>query len=244
MHVSAGAHRTAAVLAVASAVVYSFWLGAGLVNPEHAPMTAYVSELAATDQPFSTWFRAFDATSGAALAAACGIVLAAGRRADRAWTPLLPFILLGLFGLSTVADALAPLSCAATSDLACAQAEKAGTVPFAHRLHTVTSSAAGACASAAMIAWLFLTRRPTDRAAPPPSRGGDAAIRIGSALVAVHLVALAISLVDIAGAGLGILGAAQRISLLTLAAWWPLLFLLRRPTGETASGQPTPSESA
>lgn len=60
-----------------------------------------------------------------------------------------------VFGVATVFDAANPLSCAATADAACAAREAIGDVPLSHRIHTYTSSIAGA---ALLLAVVVLTR--------------------------------------------------------------------------------------
>ncbi len=235
--------RIATWLVVAAAVLYSSWLAAWHLNPEHDAVTAYVSELAAHGEPFSHLFRALDAVAGAAVVVAGALTLRSARgggaRDDRGvagsprlrlaslapFVPFVPFVLLVVFGFATVIDAFLPLSCTPTSDLACAAAEKAGDVPLAHRLHVVTSAGAGAVAAVAMVWWWFGERRRARHAATTEARRERAIVYVGAALVAIHLTALAISLADIAGVGPGVLGAAQRVSLLALALWLPVPFL-------------------
>lgn len=232
--------RVTVGLSVVAAVFFTVWLGARWINPGLDPITAYVSELAAQGQPFAHLFRTADAIAAVALVSACAIVIARHRRASRAapavrdrpdsmlvalrtgddtgrpWIRDVPFALLALFGLATLLDAFSPLSCTPTADLACRIADEAGTVPLPHRIHEVTSSIAGTFAAIAMMWTVWFTR------------GGHAPTLLrtaGTALAAVHLVALAWSLVEIAqlSIGVGVLGLAQRISLLALVCWWVVL---------------------
>ncbi|GAB98288.1 hypothetical protein BJY21_000899 [Kineosphaera limosa] len=213
--------RVAAGIAAFAALLYSAWLMGPWLNPEHDTTASYVSELAASDQPFSRVFRGFDAAAGLMLALAVGVLLV---RDSGSWLARLrrngPYVALGLFGLATVADSLLPLSCAATADPICAAEEKLGLTPWTHQLHTVSSSLAGALAVVALVwAAARVWRRRREGAAP----SWLVAPAIGLALV--HTVALGYTLLEIAGLGVGGLGWAQRVSLAALALWWVLLFL-------------------
>lgn len=210
-------------LGVVAALLYSSWLFGWAANPDHDPLTGYVSELAALGEPFARTFRSFDGIAGATVVIACIIVLARSRAPRR---HLVTFALLTVFGLATITDALAPLSCTPTSDMACAAAEKARDVPLHHLIHEATSSIAGVAATAAMLWWWLVEHRRLRRAGDP---GEKTLYRIGVVLVVVHTAALVISLADIAGIGFGVLGAAQRISLLALALWLPVPFLRHAP---------------
>lgn len=220
--------RVAAAVAAVAALLYSAWLVAPLLNPGHDAVSAYVSELAAHDQPFSRLFRGFDAAAGLCLAVAVAVVLVRDRGSFRRDGP---FVALGLFGLATFVDALLPLSCAPTSDAVCALEERLGLLPVSHQLHVVSSSAAGVLAlvalvwSVARLARRRLARRHED--VDEADWGGvpDWLVWPGVALALVHTVALAYTLLEVAGHGAGGLGAAQRISLAALALWWVLLFL-------------------
>lgn len=217
----------AAVTAAVAAVCYSSWLFGWVANPEHKALTGYVSELAIPGEPFSLVFRGLDAATGIAITVASVIAIVALRRRGRdeagaaprrgdsgGWRITGPFVLLIVFGVATLFDAIVPLSCAPTSDLACTAAAKAGELPLSHTLHEVTSTAAGAAASVAM-AWWWLAQR----------RRGGRLVAFGTALVVVHLASLGLELADIAGVGFGVLGATQRVSLLALALWFPVPFL-------------------
>lgn len=214
--------RVAAGVAAVAALLYSAWLVAPLLNPDHDATSAYVSELAASDQPFSRLFRGFDAAAGLSLAVAVAVVLVRDRGS---WRRDGPFVALGLFGLATFVDALLPLSCAPTSDAVCALEERLGLLPVSHQLHVVSSSTAGALALVALV-W-SVTRIVRRRLAHPRARDAapDWLVWPGVALALVHTVALAYTLLEIAGHGAGGLGAAQRVSLAALALWWVLLFL-------------------
>lgn len=218
------AARIAAVIAGFAALLYSAWVLAPWLNPEHDAASAYVSELAAGDQPFGRLFRGFDAAAGLALALAAGVLVARDRGGLRQRLRRNgPFVMLALFGLATVADALLPMSCAPTGDPRCALEERLGLLPWTHQLHSVSSSLAGMFALVAL-GWSLLRVWRRHRRGEPES-GPLPLLIAGIALALVHTVALAYTLLEVAGLGVGGLGAAQRISLAALALWWVLLFL-------------------
>ncbi|MDO5628991.1 MAG: DUF998 domain-containing protein [Mobilicoccus sp.] len=206
--------RWAMAAAVVGAVFYSMWLVSAPLNALD-PVTSFVSELTADGQPFAMLFRVTEIGAGLAVIAAALLMMRHLR--DR----VAPFVLLAGFGLFTIFDALAPLSCAPTLDAACRAAEIAGTVPWLHQVHSVTSSLAGGLAALA-VAWAWWSERGARRA-DAPSWTRSAATICG----VVYLVAMAWSLVEIAEWGVGIMGLAQRVSLLALAAWWVLYVAYR-----------------
>lgn len=209
-------------LGALAALLYSSWLFGWVANPEHDPITGYVSELAALGEPFARMFRTFDGIAGVTVVIACVIALTRVRTPRRT---LATFALLTVFGLATITDALAPLSCTPTSDAVCAAAERSRDLPLHHLVHEVTSSIAGAAAMAAMIWWWLTERR---RLRGTGDQGAKALFRVGAVLVVVHAAGLATSLADMAGVGFGVLGAAQRISILALALWLPVPFLRQK----------------
>ena len=115
-----------------------------------------------------------------------------------------------VFGVATVFDAANPLSCAATADAACAAREAIGDVPLSHRIHTYTSSIAGA---ALFLAVVVLTRV-------------GAAERIPAAPFLVlaaggYLLGTVWTLAEIAKVAPwpSLLGVAQRVQLIAGSAW-------------------------
>ncbi|GAA1969525.1 hypothetical protein GCM10009754_48760 [Amycolatopsis minnesotensis] len=124
------------MLLVLAGVAYSAWLLAYVLPVGLSLVHAYVSELAAGDQPYRLLFRTTDRIAGAAMVAAA--VLLAVRAPRR---PACFFALGGLFlfGLSVVVDASSSLDCASAASEACRIKEDRGAVSAADTLHTVSS---------------------------------------------------------------------------------------------------------
>ncbi|MFD0144315.1 MULTISPECIES: DUF998 domain-containing protein [unclassified Streptomyces] len=215
------AARVTAVLLVLGALAYTAWVVEVVVRTGLDPVRTYVSELAATDQPFGGLFRATDLTAGLLLLAAAATALRSARRTPtttRRPLVLLGWLALGLFGAATAADSRLPLSCAPTVDPACAAREASGLVPATHTAHAVSSGLAMAGALAAMVALTLAARR---------YRIWRPLARTGAVLVVLELAATAWTLAAVAafeaGAGLWWLGAGQRIQLLLVALWLGVL---------------------
>lgn len=140
------------------------------------------------------------------------------------WWPLLGWSALLVFGVATVLDAANPLSCAATADAACAAREAAGEVPLSHRVHTVTSTLAGAALLAAVVA---LTR------AAMADRLPAAPLLLTAATA--YVVGTAWTLAEIAHLTpwSSLLGVAQRCQLLAGSIWLLLWALATARRGRT-----------
>nr|WP_237330599.1 DUF998 domain-containing protein [Streptomyces sp. BA2] len=198
------------------AVAYSTWILEAFLGTGLSPLSSYVSELAAQDQPYGTLFRTADLTAGLLiLAGAVGALLWLPRR----WSTVVGWAGLGLFGAATAVDSRLPLSCAPTADAACVAREGAGLVPAAHEAHAVSSSVAVTGALVGMVA-LTLTAR---RYGFPPSLAGSLALL----LVLLELAATAWTLAAVAafdaGHGTWGLGVGQRLQVLLIAVWLGLL---------------------
>ncbi|MFF9064703.1 DUF998 domain-containing protein [Streptomyces sp. NPDC014891] len=239
--------RASAALLALGALAYTAWALEALLRTGLDPVRTYVSELAASDQPFGTSFRAADLLAGALVLA--GAVLGrAGTRTPRpAATPAPghrrppepggtptpepgrarrvrePWALLGwgalaLFGAATVADSRLPLSCAATVDPACAAREAAGLVPATHTAHAVSSGLAMTGALVALVALTAAARRYGPR---------RPLARTGLVVVALELAATVWTLAAVAafeaGRGTWALGAGQRLQVLLVAVWLAVL---------------------
>ncbi|MFE4976705.1 DUF998 domain-containing protein [Kitasatospora sp. NPDC056651] len=217
------AARTAvAALLLLSAVAYTAWVLEVVLSTGLDPVQAYISELAAEDQPLGGLFRATDLAAGLSLLAAAGTALVTGRAgaSRRSRRALAGWCALALFGAATAADSRLPLSCAPTSDEMCAARETAGLVPATHTAHAVTSSLAMAGALTALVTLTAAARR---HGWWPPVR------RFGPWLLGAELLATAWSLASIAafqaGHGTWALGAGQRLQVLLVALWLGLLAL-------------------
>ncbi|WP_051710482.1 DUF998 domain-containing protein [Streptomyces sp. NRRL S-350] len=228
------ARTTVAGLLLLSAVAYTAWVLEVVLSTGLDPVQAYISELAAEDQPLGGLFRATDLAAGLCLLAAAGTALATGAatgtgvaagtgrpgasRRDR-WA-LVGWSALALFGAATAADSRLPLSCAPTSDEMCAARETAGLVPATHTAHGVTSSLAMLGALTALVALTVAARR---HGWWPPVR------RFGPWLLGAELLATGWSLTAIAafqaGRGTWALGAGQRLQVLLVALWLAVLAL-------------------
>ncbi|WP_157869229.1 DUF998 domain-containing protein, partial [Streptomyces atriruber] len=79
----ATASRVVAGLLLAGALAYSTWPVEVFLPTGLSPRTAYVSELAAEDQPYGTFFRTVDLFAG--LLVLAGAVWALLRRSPRGW---------------------------------------------------------------------------------------------------------------------------------------------------------------
>ncbi|MFB6527220.1 DUF998 domain-containing protein [Streptomyces sp. NPDC056399] len=274
--------RASAALLALGALAYTAWVLEAVLRTGLDPVRTYVSELAASDQPFGTFFRATDLVSGALVLA--GAVLGwagTGRRGTRgighrgtrgsghpwaseagpageSWavrppaseadgpgTPdagpvrrrvrepwsVLGWGALALFGAATVADSRLPLSCAATTDPACAAREAAGLVPATHTAHAVSSGLAMTGALLALVALTVAARR--------YGRGRPLA-RTGPVVVALEIAATVWTLAAVAafeaGKGTWALGAGQRLQVLLVAVWLAVLAY------SLATSRPAPEE--
>ncbi|MFD9074720.1 DUF998 domain-containing protein [Streptomyces lasiicapitis] len=226
---AAGAARTAvAVLLTLGALAYSTWALEAFLPTGLSPLSTYVSELAAEDQPYGTFFRALDFAAGVLVCAGAAGALVWLRRWPTAGARALSALGwagIALFGAATAADSRLPLSCAPTADAACAARERAGLVPTAHAAHTFSSSAAVAGALVGMVLLTVVVRKWW--ASPAGQAGG---VLLG--LVGVELVATVWTLAAVAafGAGHGTwgLGVAQRLQLLAIAVWLVVMAWLVR----------------
>ncbi|MFJ8434482.1 DUF998 domain-containing protein [Kitasatospora sp. NPDC094019] len=240
------AARAVAALLLLSAVAYTAWVLEVVLSTGLDPVQAYISELAAEDQPLGGLFRATDLVAGLAVLAAALLALsafhlrrpAAGENPGRRRWEVGGWAALALFGAATAADSRLPLSCAPTSDEMCAARETAGLVPATHTAHAVTSSLAMLGALGGLTALTVAARR-YGRWAPVH--------RYGPWLLGAEVLATGWSLGAIAafeaGHGTWALGAGQRLQVLLVALWLGLLAAalgLPDRTGPAAGGAAGP----
>lgn len=123
----------------AAGCCYSLFLIAPLLGSRLDPARSYVSELAALDQPASTVFRLIDMVVGVVVAVA-GLVAARAGRRRWGWAGLW----FAVFGIGTVLDSAAPMSCAPSSGSGCPVGEGAGLADLvgAHELTSLISNVA------------------------------------------------------------------------------------------------------
>lgn len=234
--------RTPALVApllLLGAVVYLSWVLAPWVAQGGLdPVTTYASELAATDQPGSWFFRVADMFSGALLAAVGLIGLLAYRRGEltasavlrqgpwrERWEPI-GWIALVVFGLATVADASSPLSCAPSADKVCAAREAAFEVPWTHLVHVGTSVTASLGMLAAIIAltWCLAGRRGSG----VPS---DVVFWLLVVCAAGNIIGTTWTMLEVSRASVdwpwpGTLGIAQRLQVGSASLWLMVLALV------------------
>lgn len=204
------ADRVVGVATIAAGVVYSAFLVTPLLGTELDPGRSYVSELAALDQPHGAAFRAVDAVVGIVVVVAGVHVARSSGLAAVRWAG----IALGLFGLATVLDVAAPMTCAPSADAACAAAE-ASRSTLAFGVHEVSSVLANGAAIAAVA--LLATARSRDRPPDRPASPAEGALLIGLLLVAAP--GLVVVLEEGVGLGLhGVIGWVQRVQVLALSA--------------------------
>ncbi|MFJ8475348.1 DUF998 domain-containing protein [Kitasatospora sp. NPDC094011] len=244
------ARTPVAVLLLLSAVAYTAWVLEVVLSTGLDPVQAYISELAAEDQPLGGLFRATDLAAGLCVLAAAVTALATGQARhpgapgrhpgaggrDR-WA-LVGWSALALFGAATAADSRLPLSCAPTSDEMCAARETAGLVPATHTAHAVTSSLAMLGALTGLVALTVAARR---------HHRWPAVRRLGPWLLGAELLATGWSLGAIAafqaGRGTWALGAGQRLQVLLVALWLGVLAVaVARADRSGGAGRPARSD--
>ncbi|MFI7103624.1 DUF998 domain-containing protein [Streptomyces sp. NPDC050161] len=207
--------RTAAALLLLGAVAYTAWVLELVVATGLDPVDAYVSELAAADQPLGGLFRATDLAAG--LLVLAGAVLALSLPGRRPWATA-GWGALALFGAATALDSRLPLSCAPTDDPECAARETAGLVPATHTAHAVSSSLAMLGALAALALLTFTARRYAWW--PPLGRWGPPLLLAELAATFWTLAAVA---AFTTGAGTWALGLGQRLQVLLVALYVALV---------------------
>jgi hypothetical protein len=122
-------------------------------------------------------------------------------------------VALGLFGVATLLDAGAPMTCAPSADAACAAAE-ASRSALAFGVHEVSSVAANGAAILAVV--LLAVARSRGRTAAQPASPLEGAMLVGLPLVAVP--GLLVVLEETVGLGLdGVVGYVQRVQVLALS---------------------------
>jgi hypothetical protein len=214
-------------LLVLGAVLYTSWMLEQVLPTGLDPSRAYVSELAALDQPYGFLFRTGDLITGIVLATAAGFGLALR---PRLLLTTIGWIGLGVFAVSTFLDSRMPLACSAHASSECAGREEGGLLQAARSLHALTSSAAATAAAVSVFAFILAAYR---YGLPRPLRW------YGVGVVVLYLVGTVWTLfaVDMDGRGdeVWLLGYAQRLQLLATTGWIVFAALLTAQEGRRGS---------
>lgn len=233
--------QRARLVIIAGAVFYSAWIFAPTMGSRLNGLRSYVSEVAATGQPYAHFFRATDLLAGTCFVVGAVLWWRATRTRSRfaqAW-----FGGMIVLGAATMCDALLPLSCSPTGDAACAYREASGLVPFTHLAHAYSSGIAGTGGAVAVLAWgTWVLRGRCDGALSTARPLTVAAFAAGSTYLIASvwtLAAMAISDPDL------YLGVAQRLQIAGLTAWLVLIALPvpasgRAPDPPAARRHPAP----
>lgn len=144
------------LLLLFAGVCYSSWVLDYVLHSGLDPMRSFLSELASGRMPHRSVYVAGDVLTGSlALLAAAGLLLPPTPVRNR--FSITAAVAIGVFGASTIADALMPIECLAGRDPGC-PAESRGLLPQLHHIHALTSSLAVfgifvAMAAASLAAW-------------------------------------------------------------------------------------------
>lgn len=141
------------LIGVVIVVCYNSWLYA-FVNPHPAPLSGYLSELAAAGQPRNWLFRSGDIVAGVLFIA---VAILGRRRWRKRYGRAAPWLALAVAaaGLGTIADTIAHMPCAPTLDAGCRLLFPQAPSGPGFAGHTLTSTAVsiGFLASFLAAAW-------------------------------------------------------------------------------------------
>ncbi|GAA1011475.1 DUF998 domain-containing protein [Tsukamurella strandjordii] len=213
--------QRARLVIIAGAIFYSAWIFAPTLGSTLNGLRSYVSEVAATGQPYAQFFRATDLLAGTCFIVGAALWWKAARPESRfAWAWMGGMIVLGA---ATMCDALLPLSCTPTADATCAYREANGQVPFTHLAHAYSSGLAGTGGAVAVLAWgAWLLRGGHDGALRTVRPVTVVAFFAGLTYLIASvwtLAAMAITDPDL------YLGVAQRLQIAGLTVWLVLIAL-------------------
>jgi hypothetical protein len=201
-----GLRRAATVAAaVLGAATYSAFLLASF-GPSRLPVaTSFPSELEASGQPYSGWYRVADAVSGLLIIAAIVGIYRLDEVARRHWRAGL---LLAAAGAASVTDSITTMACAPSLSAACRARDDTVTGLLGQTLesHTLSGLVGFLGAAGGMVALGFAVR---DRAAA----WAKASITTGLVLAGVGLVDVALLVVH------GPFGLAERARALLVSLW-------------------------
>lgn len=229
---------------VLGAVLYSSWVLEWVLPTGLDPSRAYVSELAALDQPYGLIFRTGDLLTGIVLAVTA--LFAVTLRPRRLLTTI-GWIGLAVFAVSTMLDSRMPLECSAHASAACAAREQAGLLDQSRLAHALTSVGAATAAAVSVLAFILAAFR---------YRWPHWLRWVGVAIVLTYLVGnvWTVFAIDMDGRGdeVWLLGYAQRLQLVATTAWIVYAALCAAygqsaalvPRGTTALDRPPPGTGA
>jgi len=148
--------RVAAILIASGGVLYAAWFLQWIVTTDLSATSSFISELSATDQPHHWLFRTTDLLAGVSLV--LGSVAAMSSTPRSRWM-LTGWASLLLFGVSTIADSLTPLSCAATASESCKRLAEHGEPGGAINLHLFASASEDLFFGMAMLSLMVVAWR-------------------------------------------------------------------------------------
>lgn len=215
--------RRIAALAIAiGGVLYASWFIQWIVPTKLNPISSYISELSASDQPYPLIFRSVDFTAGVLLIVGSIAALTSGARSRWAvcgWVSLL------LFGASTISDSQSPMKCAETASAQCARLGALDQLGVQDTLHSFTSAGEDLFFGLTMLCLMVVAWR-----VGAPSRLRHVATAVAMLIVGawawttVSEARFELDHVDV------VLGLAQRTEVTLIGVWLVLvsLALLRR----------------
>jgi hypothetical protein len=203
--------------AIIGSATYSAFLFAS-IGPSRLPAaTSFPSELEATGQPYSAWFRVADAVSGLLILAAVVGIYRLGEVSRRHWRA---GMLMAAAGAASVTDSITTMSCAPSLSSACRARDNTVTGLLGQTLesHTLSGLVGFLGAAGGMVLLGFAVR---DRAAA----WAAASITTGFVLAGVGLIDVALLVAH------GPFGLAERARALLVSLWLlGLAGFLCRPT--------------
>lgn len=199
-----------AVVVASAGILYSAWVLEFVLDVGLDPMRSFLSELDAANRPFREVFSWGDRVTGtlALVGALLGLVLLPRRRLTT-----VGWVAFGVFGASTIADALAPIECIPGVDPGC-PGGPSGLFPQLHHIHALTSSVAVFAIFTTMVAFTLAARR---------YRSWPLLCTWGLGVFAVVTVTTAWMLIADNLTGDYSLGLAQRIQVAGMTVWMVLL---------------------
>lgn len=121
-------------------ICYSSWVLDYFLHSGLDPMRSFLSELSSAHMPHRNVYVAGDVLTGIFSILAAGGLLFPPRLVRNRFS-VTAAVAVGLFGASTIADALMPIECIPGRDAGCADQSR-GLLPQLHHIHALTSSLA------------------------------------------------------------------------------------------------------